>query len=308
MPAVFENLYRNENPTRPLWGGGSAILPGQVPGTVGDKLRRMAGEVRYEDQCITILPLDDLILSLNNELKEYNADIVVLKGLADAGSSVVKQISLIGVMGMAYVKTASDGKQYVVFKGYAGARPNLPGTRYLRSHPKMAVFTLSNAEYLKNGLKALRVAFVIYAGIRILEELRQDQFSFARLFTGLASDLVQALIASLVGIAVAAVAGSIVTFFFGVAVPVVIVVALVAFSSLIAGIFLMRLDNDNKITENLINYSMKLEKNTLNELSDIGSRLCYFIDIIDSIHKSISNIRSYRYNFGRNYLNFYGVF
>lgn len=258
MPAVFESLYRNENPTRPLWGG-SSILPGQVPGTVGDKLRRMAGEVRYEDHCVTILPLDDLILSLNNELKEYNADIATLKGLADAGSSVVKQISLIGVMGMAYVKTASDGKQYVIFKGYAGARPNLPGTRYLRSHPKMAVFTLSNAEYLKNGLKALRVAFVIYAGIRILEELRQDQFSFARLFTGLASDLVQALIASLVGVAVTAGLG---VFLAGVGVtlPIVVVSIIVVGISVGIGMLLMALDKQFNVTSKLISISMELER------------------------------------------------
>jgi hypothetical protein len=270
MPAVFESLYRNENPTRPLWGG-SSILPGQVPGTVGDKLRRMAGEVRYEDHCVTILPLDDLILSLNNELKEYNADIATLKGLADAGSSVVKQISLIGIMGMAYVKTASDGKQYVIFKGYAGARPNLPGTRYLRSHPKMAVFTLSNAEYLKNGLKALRVAFVIYAGIRILEELRQDQFSFARLFTGLASDLVQALIASLVGVAVGATIGTVLALA-GVAIPVAIVFLLTVGVSIATGMLLMELDRKFEITEKLIHQAMllsgKISKNSTPILSN----------------------------------------
>lgn len=143
----------------------------------------------------------------------------------------------------------------------------------------MAVFTLSNVEYLKNTLKAFRVAFIIYAGIRILEELKQDQFSLARLLTGLASDLIQALIASFVGIAAGAAAGSLLVFA-GLVAPVAVIFIITVGVSLGMGAALMHLDDRFEVTKKLIEYAKKIEER---RDSDYKNQYDVNINAVDSI-------------------------
>ncbi|TWB21732.1 hypothetical protein [Nitrospirillum bahiense] len=215
-----------------------------------------ANRVSHEDHEVFIFDLND-IMKLNDSLKDnYDTDAVSLTQLVQSGIQVSKQIKLLGVLGLAYIKTASDGRQYLIFKGYAGHRPNLSGTRYALENPKVGCFVVGTRELLKDAAKATRIAVIAFIAIDIVKECLADHFSLARLGVQIASDIAQAVAASAIGVGVGAAVISVVG---TAAMPVVAIFALTVAAGFFAGMALTWLDNKYQLTNQLVAAAMKIE-------------------------------------------------
>ncbi len=82
----------------------------------------------------------------------------------------VRQVKLLGMTGSAYIKVIK-GKEYIIFRGLPGSRPELPGTIYARSNPKVSCFVVGAEELMEDGLKTARLGIIIYAAVDITQEI-----------------------------------------------------------------------------------------------------------------------------------------
>lgn len=160
-------------------------------------------------------------------------------------------MTLLGAMRDAYVKRASNGKDYIIFKGYARSRPNLSGTRYLAENPKVACFVVGSRDIILDAAKATRVAFV---ALDITRECLSDQFSLARLGVSVASDISMALIATGLGVAAGAIATGVI------AAPAVLTFAIVVAVGFVSGMAITAIDSKFKLTERAQARMMAFEK------------------------------------------------
>lgn len=208
---------------------------------------------RHIDHEIWILPLD-WFLSANKAVQQHlHTDLLSLLQLAQSGRKIAQQILLLGMFGTAYIKEASDGRRYIIFRGFSGLRPNLPGTRYLLDNPKVACFVVGSEEIIKDVGKATRVAIVAYVAIDILRECLRDHFSLARVGVNVASDIAQCLVAA----GATAMAGVLAT---TVGAPVVAAFAIAIVVGFGVGIAVSSLDRQYHITERVRARMMALEK------------------------------------------------
>jgi hypothetical protein len=242
---------------------------------------------REIDHQLWIFPLVDFI-NTNEEIKTtFNTDLITLTQLVQSGNKLANQIKLLGVMGRAYIKQASDGKKYIIFKGISGDRPNLTGTRYLSENPKVASFVVGTQEILEDSAKATRISVVAFIGIDILKECLSDKFSLARLGVNIASDIVQALLT--VGIGVAA--GALLV---AVGAPTVLTFAIITVIGFGAGIALSTIDEKYKLTERARARMMALENNQTSFLykaeHKVGEEISAIHYTVDRVWHSVEDM------------------
>jgi hypothetical protein len=191
------------------------------------------------------------ILETNEWLQDHTHQNAVdtaefLKG----ANKIVRQIRAAGLFGDAY-KTVVRGKEYIVFKGMAGMRPRLPGTRYLGTNPKVAMFVVGEREIIKDATPKM-VAVFAYVAIDIMQEVLTDHVSLARLGVKVASDIAKAILASVAG----ALAGVVLV---TAGAPVVITFVFVVAVGTLAGMTLDYYDEKYKITKTAVARMMAFE-------------------------------------------------
>ncbi len=206
------------------------------------------------DHEIWILPFEWFNETNEEAKKRLNSDLLVLTQTAQSGVKLARQIKLLGVMGDAYIKTGKNGKDYIIFKGYARARPNLAGTRYLTENPKVACFVVGSKDILMDAANATRVAVVAFVAIDIMRECLADKLSLARLGVNVASDIAQAMVATGVGIAAGAIAVGVL------GAPAVLTFAIVIGVGFLAGMALSAIDSKLGLTERARVRMMAFEK------------------------------------------------
>ena len=146
--------------------------------------------------------LADMGIEANERLKAtINADIIALALFMKSAHQSVQQVRLLGIAGQAYHKIGKNGVKYIIFKGYAGLRPHLPGPRYLATNPKVACFVVGSREIIADATKATKIAVIVLVAIDIIRELREDHFSLASLGVRVLSDVLQAAGAAAIGAA-----------------------------------------------------------------------------------------------------------
>ena len=92
-----------------------------------------------------------------------------------------------------YRVSTHSGKAYVVFKGYAGLRTHLTGTRYLASNPKvisMGVGKLGAANAIKGGIV---ITIVFSVAFHALDQLLNDRATWHDFVAGVTVDVVSAV-------------------------------------------------------------------------------------------------------------------
>ena len=113
-----------------------------------------------------------------------------------------------GFKGKFFVKT-TKGKQYVIFKGFAGMRKWYSGTRYAATNPKVFNFTASGK--LKSGMKGNAVTMLIVGSVDIVSWMMNDDKDkqFSDLCVELGMDSLKVVVGSLItaGITAAVLAG-----------------------------------------------------------------------------------------------------
>ncbi len=190
----------------------------------------------------------------NEKLKGYiDADAVALTQFVQAGDKIAKQVKLLGIMGQAYIKEVK-GKKYIIFKGNQRLRPNLKGTRYLAENAKVKCFVVGTKDIIEDAAKGTKVAIIAFIALDIAMECTSDHFSLASLGVRIASDVLQAVVSTAVGVE----AGVFVAAAFGA--PVVITFIVVVGAGFLMGMLLTDLDNKYHLTERLRARMMAYEK------------------------------------------------
>ena len=105
--------------------------------------------------------LEDLVKRNERMKNSINADVIGLSLFLKSAKQSVQQIKLLGVMGRAYHKIGPTGHKYIIFKGNSRLRPDLRGTRYLASNPKVACFVVGGREIVKDAARATKLAVVL---------------------------------------------------------------------------------------------------------------------------------------------------
>ena len=167
-------------------------------------------------------------------------------------------VRALGLQGQAYIKQ-TGGEQYLILKGNPGARPGLPGTRYLMSNPKVATFVIGAKRIAESAARTATITVIAYCGWRVVEELLRDQSSMARLLGTVGMDLAKVALSAGLGFLAGAALGSVTMLAVA---PFVVAVAV----GLIAGVALDRIDRELGLTEQVVEALERAQDNTFGRL------------------------------------------
>ena len=156
--------------------------------------------------------------------------------------SLARTVSILGLTGEAYIKTYM-GKDYLILKGRAGARPaGWQGTRYLAENAKVSFMSVG-VKGLANAAKdTIIVGVALYVVIDVGRAIFGDLNTVGKFLGTLGTDIAKCIVASAAGFVVGAMFVGVVS---GVAAPMIIAVLVGA----AVGVELERLDQEYKITQ-----------------------------------------------------------
>lgn len=222
----------------------------------------MAETKTAETHEIWVWPFEEFI-ELNETTKTHtDADLVALSQLAASGHKAYRQVTLLGILGRAYIKISKTGKKLIVFKGYAGLRPNLSGTVYAASNAKVSAFVVGTKDILEDAAKATKVAIIAFVAIDVVKELLDDRFSLASLGVRISSDALQGAMAAYAGAAVGVVLTTL-------GAPTVVAFVAVVAAGFAVGVVLAELDSRFKLTDLARARMMAYEEGLKESLSNV---------------------------------------
>lgn len=187
-------------------------------------------------------------------------------------ATAAKLLREFGISAEMVIMREYAGKQYVIFKGYAGLRQVFKGTRYLATNPKvvrMAVGPKGIAKSVKGGFV---VTVVLSVGIEVFDYFVRDTATLPQLLGTVTADLIKigvsAIAAAVAGLAVgsAAVLGSVA------AAPLIAAIAV----GVVTGMLLDRIDARFGATQALIRGYEQIGLTLKNMQMEINRTLNYF--------------------------------
>lgn len=101
-------------------------------------------------------------------------------------------ISELGVFGRYYLKTYR-GREHVIFKGYAGARKFLTGTRYGLEHSKIISLKMTKAGFKDAAHEGLVFGLIFCTVLDIVDYATSDHMTLGELFGTVGTDIVKVL-------------------------------------------------------------------------------------------------------------------
>jgi hypothetical protein len=143
------------------------------------------------------------------EAKPLWAQEFTIKALVETRETIEHHILQdFGFKGKFYIKT-TNGKQYIIFKGYAGLRKWMTGTRYAATNPR--VFNFSAAGKIKTAMEGNEVTIIIVGAIDIVLWMtdKSNEKQFSDLCIEIGMDVLKLVVNSLItaGITAAILAG-----------------------------------------------------------------------------------------------------
>lgn len=172
------------------------------------------------------------------------------------GVTLARLVNDLGIRGKVVTKEI-NGRQYVIFGGYAGLRNIFRGTRYSADHHKVVQMGIGKLG-MKNLVKAgARLTIFITVPLSVLECILRDQVTMSAIVGNVTADLIKVCIAAIVG----GIAGISFASFASVAIlPVIFAIGV----SVVAGYSLEAIDNHFRLTEKLV----KLITDIASEIKD----------------------------------------
>ena len=164
---------------------------------------------------------------------------------ANDAFTLAKTIVAIGAVGTTCHAKTHNGKTYFIFKGHAGLRNVLQGTRYLATNPQIIQLGLGikGAQNVAKG--GFILGIVVTTGIEITDFMLNDQKTLYDLVGGIGVEAVKGGLSALIGYAAGAVVG-----LTGLAVAPLVGMMVVAFAVSYA---LNKLDDKYQIKNRVIN-------------------------------------------------------
>lgn len=209
-------------------------------------------QINQNTQAIDVFPVSDLIKAWEETTGEKIGQVVgkTARLAADHTATildvhvVIKLIKDLGIDGRVILKT-TNGKQYVIFKGYAGTRSIFTATRYLASNPKVVDMAIGKVGVNRSIMSGARLTIFLIVPVNVLNHILSDQQTMTTLIGITATDLVKVGAAS----AIASLAATATATFTILAAGPIVVAIVVGFA---AGLTLEELDRQFGVTKALI--------------------------------------------------------
>ncbi|KKO45134.1 hypothetical protein WG68_11945 [Arsukibacterium ikkense] len=165
------------------------------------------------------------------------------------------------ILGRYYIDTRG-GKHYVIFKGRAGLRKILTGTRYLAANTKVMNIGVGGQALRASAKGGFFVSLIFSVTLNSVDWVLKDEFRWTNWIANVSTDIVKAVISGAAGYA----AG---IYFAGTAATIAI---LPLGAAIIAGIIvagaLYALDNHFGITKAIIDHLERTERNVKSDIRD----------------------------------------
>ncbi|KKO49535.1 hypothetical protein VT06_06825 [Arsukibacterium sp. MJ3] len=114
------------------------------------------------------------------------------------------------IFGRYYVQVLG-GKQYIIFKGRAGLRQILTGSRYLASNTKVMSMGVGGQALKSSAKGGFLISILFSVTINSLSWLFEDEYRWTDWLGAISADIVKAVIASAAGYAIGAIAATLTT-------------------------------------------------------------------------------------------------
>jgi hypothetical protein len=229
-------------------------------------LAEVKSKISNNKRTLDIFPTEELIKAWESKTgKEFSLEAgETARSLSNYASAMldtkttIRLISDLGIKGTVVLKNLK-GRQYIIFKGYAGNRSIFTASRYLAKNPKVIDMAIGKVGVNKSIISGARVTVFLIVPLNILNYILDDQQTMFRLLGTTATDLIKvgagAAVASLLATSVA----TITTIAAG---PLVVAIAI----GIATGYTLDLLDQKFGVTEALVKALSEAHYNTIGEL------------------------------------------
>lgn len=210
------------------------------------------------------MPLDEYLMQFG---KNYGATVVAAGSDAKVLSVLAVEMKRSGsILGQYYFQT-QNGKKYIVFKGRAGLRQILTGTRYLANNSKVMQLGIGGQAMRASAKGGVLISVIFSATLNTVDWIFKDEFRWTNWIASISTDIVKAAIASAAGYAAGMVVSAGLVAITGASIAIFPLAAAILVGIGI-GFALNWLDNKYGVTQAIINYLNRVEHDTKKDISD----------------------------------------
>jgi putative flippase GtrA len=159
------------------------------------------------------------------------------------------------------------GKKYIVFKGRAGLRQILTGTRYLANNSKVMQLGIGGQAMRASAKGGVLISVIFSATLNTVDWIFKDEFRWTNWIASVSTDIVKAAIASAAGYAAGMVVSAGLVAITGASIAIFPLAAAILVGIGI-GFALNWLDNKYGVTQAIINHLNRIEHDTKKDISD----------------------------------------
>tara|TARA_Y100001963_G_C6784063_1_gene451558 strand:+ start:2557 stop:3483 length:927 start_codon:yes stop_codon:yes gene_type:complete len=213
---------------------------------------------------LTGMPLDEYLMQFG---KNYGATVVAAGSDAKVLTVLAAEMKRSGsILGQYYFQT-QNGKKYIIFKGRAGLRQILTGTRYLANNSKVMQLGIGGQAMRASARGGVLVSVIFSATLNTIDWIFKDEFRWTNWLATISTDIVKAAIASAAGYAAGMVVSAGLVAMTGASIAIFPLAAAILVGIGI-GLALNWLDNKYGVTQAIINHLNRIEYDTKKDLSD----------------------------------------
>ncbi|GAA0550268.1 hypothetical protein GCM10009098_17460 [Rheinheimera aquimaris] len=213
---------------------------------------------------LTGMPLDEYLMQFG---KNYGATVVAAGSDAKVLTVLAAEMKRSGsILGQYYFQT-QNGKKYIIFKGRAGLRQILTGTRYLANNSKVMQLGIGGQAMRASARGGVLVSVIFSATLNTIDWIFKDEFRWTNWLATISTDIVKAAIASAAGYAAGMVVSAGLVAITGASIAIFPLAAAILVGIGI-GFALNWLDNKYGVTQAIINHLNRIEYDTKKDISD----------------------------------------
>lgn len=166
---------------------------------------QLINELKQNEHILQIVSFEDLNKEYENKKNTAKTASGYVAPVLDA-IGIAKIIREFGISPEKVLIKNYAGKQYVIFKGHAGQRNVLRGTRYLATNPKVVRMAIGPKGLIKSVKGGCVITVVLSVGIEVFDFFIRDSSTLSQLLGTVSADLVKIGLSTIAG----AVAGMVV--------------------------------------------------------------------------------------------------
>ncbi len=240
--------------------------------------REVKRMVQAKAQSLDVFSSEDLIRAWEKETGKSLPQLSAEYAKVGAGyvsavldmRTVLIMIGDLGVKGKVVLKVA-HGKQYVIFKGYAGQRSIFNAARYLAANPKVVDMAIGQVGVRASVVAGARLTIFLVVPLNVINYLLNDHSSLSRLIGTIATDLLKVGAASVVAALIATGTATVTTIAAG---PLIVAIGV----GLFVGYSLDKLDKKFGVTDLLVS---SIERSYDVSFGEVGRQLDKGIKVVE---------------------------